>query len=390
VSYLGFKTYAIALSTLRFEDTLRVYLKSEVLQLAEVTVRPHSDSGKIILKEALKRLKKNFPTKMHQLNAFYREKVQNRDDYSFTRLIEGMVDIQDNGIQSNPDVIRIRLNEFRKSNNIAKQTWGQWAWKKVFGEHNNLYNILLQDPVRIHLHNVRTAREGADDTWYSNSRSYWLGEMLLDSKTSIYIANMTSYNGEEVYHLKFKYTDYHGSIYINKQDFGIHHIDYYCGLSAEDLDENYHAEPANTKTDYDQTRREEVKKQFANMQYQGLYLGKLRANYQKINGKYYLAYLEWLTMGDFRKSNVNEGKTTGSYSTCMLMVNGIQTDKKEIDKVKVRQSVSKDENINNLRMKYNENFWRNYNVLLATPLENKVIRDLTFEESLEQQFKKNQ
>jgi len=29
-------------------------------------------------------------------------------------------------------------------------------------------------------------------------------------------------------------------------------------------------------------------------------------------------------------------------------------------------------------------------VLLATPLEKKVIRDLTFEESLEQQFKKNQ
>jgi hypothetical protein len=73
-----------------------------------------------------------------------------------------------------------------------------------------------------------------------------------------------------------------------------------------------------------------------------------------------------------------------------LMVNEVLTNKKEMEKVKPRQTLSRQEGTNDIRKQYNERFWRNYNVLLATPLENKVIRDLTFEESLEQQFKKNQ
>jgi hypothetical protein len=97
-----------------------------------------------------------------------------------------------------------------------------------------------------------------------------------------------------------------------------------------------------------------------------------------------------MTMGDFRKSKVHEGKTTGSYNFCSLMVNEVQTDKKEMEKVKPRQTLNRKEDTDDVRRQYNERFWRNYNVLLATPLENKVIRDLTFEESLEQQFKKNQ
>ena len=113
VSCLGFKTYAVALSKLNLEDTLVIQLKPETLQLAEAIVRPHSDSGRAILREALKRLKKNYPTKIHQLNAFYREKVQSRDDYGYTRLMEGMVGIQDWGIDSDPQRIRVRVNEYR-------------------------------------------------------------------------------------------------------------------------------------------------------------------------------------------------------------------------------------------------------------------------------------
>ncbi len=100
--------------------------------------------------------------------------------------------------------------------------------------------------------------------------------------------------------------------------------------------------------------------------------------------------MEWMTMGSLRKSKVEEGKTTFSYNFCSLMVNEVQPDKKEMEKVKPRQTLSRQEETNDIRKQYNERFWRNYNVLLATPLENKVIRDLTFEESLEQQFKKNQ
>ena len=388
VSCLGFKTYTVALAKLRLEDTLFIRLKPEVLELAEAIVKPHSDSGRAILREALKRLKKNYPTKMHQFNAFYREKVQSRDDYGYTRLMEGMIDIQDWGIDSDPQRIRIRVNEYRKSNNLAKQTLGQRAWYLMFDKDNPLYDILAQDPVRIHTHNERTTTKVPGYKWTRNSRSYWLGEMLKSPDASVRLVDLTSYDGEQVYHLKFKYPSYRGDIYINSEDYGIHHIDYYLGSSfSESL--AYLKLDTNNLSEKKKIMVKDMKTSTENMQHEGKYIGKLKVDYQKTGEKYYLSYIEWMTMGDFRKSKIHEGKTTGSYNFCSLMVNEVQTDKKEMAKVKPRQTLNRKEDTDDVRKQYNERFWRNYNVLLATPLENKVIRDLTFEESLEQQFKKN-
>jgi len=385
VSYLGFKTYAVALSKLRLEDTLVIRLKPEALELAEALVKPHSDSGRAILREALKRLKKNYPTKMHQLNAFYREKVQSRDDYGYTRLMEGMVDIQDWGIDSDPQRIRIRVNEYRKSNNLAKQTLGQRAWYLVFGKDTPLYDILAKDPVRIHAHNERTVNNYAGEKLAHNSRQYWLGEILKNPKSSVRVVDVTTFDGQQVYHLKFRFPDNYGNIYINSEDYGIHRIEYNIGTTYEDV-----IFKRDTTSERGKKMASDIKNIIENAQYQGNLLGKIRVDYQKTAGKYYLSYIEWMTMGDFRKSKIHEGKTTGSYNFCSLMVNEIQPDKKEMEKVKPRHTLSRQENTNEISKHYNERFWRNYNVLLATPLENKVIRDLTFEESLEQQFKKNQ
>ncbi len=386
VSCLGFKTYTIALSKVQQEDTLRIYLKPEVLELAEALVKPHSDSGRAILREALKRLKKNYPSKMHQLNAFYREKAQSRDDYGYTRLMEGMVDIQDWGIDANPDRMRIRLNEYRKSNDLAKQSLGQRALGLMFGKKNNLYLILTQDPVRIHKHNERTVN---DDGYVHNSRRYWLGEILRSPRSSVRLVDMTSYDGEWVYHIKFRFPGHYGALYINSEDYGIHHIDFYDAVEYQEIVSDMKID-TNTVSEQRKASLKDVKEFIGDIYHEGKFSNKLNITYQKIGGKYYLSYMEWMTMGSLRKSKVEEGKTTFSYNFCSLMVNEIQPDKKEMEKVKPRETLSRREDTNDLRRQYNERFWRNYNVLLATPLENKVIRDLTFEESLEQQFKKNQ
>jgi hypothetical protein len=386
VSCLGFKTYTIALSKVQQVDTLRIYLKPEVLELAEAMVKPHSDSGRAILREALKRLKKNYPTKMHQLNAFYREKAQSRDDYGYTRLMEGMVDIQDWGIDANPDRMRIRLNEYRKSNDLAKQSLGQRALGLMFGKKNNLYLILTQDPVRIHKHNERTVNE---DGYAHNSRRYWLGEILRSPRSSVRLVDMTSYDGEWVYHIKFRFPGHYGALYINSEDYGIHHIDFYDAAEYQEIVSDMKID-TNTVSEQRKASLKDMKEFIGEIFHEGKFANKLNVTYQKIGGKYYLSHIEWMTMGSLRKSKVEEGKTTFSYNFCSLMVNEVQPDKKEMEKVKPRQTLSRQEDTNDLRKQYNEHFWRNYNVLLATPLENKVIRDLTFEESLEQQFKKNQ
>ena len=389
VSCLGFKTYTVALAKLRLEDTLIIRLKPEVLELAEAMVKPHSDSGRAIVREALKRLKQNYPTKMHQLNAFYREKAQSRDDYGYTRLMEGMVDIQDWGIDANPDRMRIRLNEYRKSNDLAKQTVGQRALGLMFGKKNNLYLILTQDPVRIHKHNERTVIKYPEFIHVHNSRRYWLGEILKSSRSSVRLMDMTSYDGEWVYHIKFRFPRHYGSLYINSEDYGIHHIDFYQTVDYQEILSNLKID-TNTVSERRKASLKDTERVIGEIYHEGRFANKLNVTYQKIGGKYYLSYMEWMTMGSLRKSKVEEGKTTFSYNFCSLMVNEVQPDKKEMEKVKPRQTLTRQEDTNDLRKQYNERFWRNYNVLLATPLENKVIRDLTFEESLEQQFKKNQ
>ncbi len=62
VSCLGFKTYTVALSKVQQKDTLRIYLKPEVLELAEAMVKP-IPTRTCHFTKALKRLKKNYPSK---------------------------------------------------------------------------------------------------------------------------------------------------------------------------------------------------------------------------------------------------------------------------------------------------------------------------------------
>jgi hypothetical protein len=373
ISFLGYTTRHIRLKQYtdrKASDTLKILLNPDVLSLQEVTISPDSDSAKAVIRRALSLLKKNYATRVYQMNAFFREKVQNRDDYKYTRLIEGMLDIRDWGIKSHPDKIRIRLNEFRKSEDMARRNMVEYTYRKIFGEQNDFYDILIHDPIRIHFFNQQN--EG------SSLYRYWLGEFLTDKNAAARIVKMTSYDGEQVFHIKFSYRrrEFEGDIFINAHDYGFQHLVLYISIN-------------NSISSVHEKNLEDYKNFRDNAQFEGRYLSKLTLSYQKIQGKYYLSFIQHTGLGDFRKSNVTPGKRTVSYNTCTLMVNSVVTDKKEMDKVKFKHSISREENINNLKKPYNANFWKNYNILLASPLEEKVIKDLSFDSSLDEQFKKN-
>jgi CarboxypepD_reg-like domain len=373
ISFLGYSTRYIRLkqhAERKAGDTLKILLSPDALSLQEVIISPNSDSAKAVIKRALSLLKKNYATRVYQMNAFFREKVQNRDDYKYTRLIEGMLDIQDWGIKSHPDKIRIRLNEFRKSEDMARRNLAGYTYHKIFGEQNDFYDILEHDPIRIHFFN----RLGE----YSSLYRYWLGEFLSDKMATARIIKLTSYDGELVFHIKFSYRrrEFEGDIYINARDYGIHHLELLNTMN-------------NSISQVHEKLLEDFKDFRDNAQFEGKYCYKLTLSYQKFQGKYYLSFLQNTGLGDFRKSNVKPGKKTVSYNTTTLMVNSIVTDKKEMDKVKYRHTISREENINKLKKPYNANFWKNYNILLASPIESKVIQDLSFDTNLEEQFKKN-
>jgi hypothetical protein len=78
VSFLGYKNQLIPLSELT-ADTLKIELKKSAILLKNVDVSAQSDSlGQLFLK-AYKRIQKNSPKKLHQLDGFYRRVTYEND-----------------------------------------------------------------------------------------------------------------------------------------------------------------------------------------------------------------------------------------------------------------------------------------------------------------------
>jgi hypothetical protein len=235
---------------------------------------------------------------------------------------------------------------------------------------------LIQDPLRIHLFNKIEKSIVGGIAAYGGQYRYGLAPIFAIPSASIRIVDITSYDGEPVFNLKFTYYHTSGNLLINCNDYGFHHIDMNISFNT-----GMESVPEHLQKSY----RESNEK----VQFEGKYMGKINIDYRKINGKYYLSFINCLDLGDFRKSNINPGKNTASYKTTTLMVNSIQTDRKEMDKIKPRETVDRNENISQTKAKYNADFWKNYNVLLASPIEAQVIQDLSLKEPLQGQFKKN-
>ncbi len=365
IRHLGFSSRYIPLEQIRTVN-LRISLVPETYQTEEVVVRADPDWPKHLLKKAIDHFKDNYPSSMLQMNAFYREKTQNSDDNRFTRLMEAMVDIQDYGIAAHPDRIRIRLNEFRKSTDFADYISERGTKRKLFGRQNQLYDILLQDPVRNYSHNdiVNSA--------YTLS-IYWLKVLLTEPTARVEMRGVTSVDGIPVYRLGFSCKGQDGILYVNSTDFGIFRIEYFK--------QKFPLQLGALKDDLLVDGRLPMFTDSSQLM--------LQVDYQRIKNRYYLSFIEWTHLDKIKFSSIRKGEKTFSYNTSLLMVNSITTDRKQMEKVRLGKMVHQDRDLNGIQKKYNKDFWKDYNVLLTTPLEEKILEDLEFERSLEEQFERN-
>ncbi len=119
--------------------------------------------------------------------------------------------------------------------------------------------------------------------------------------------------------------------------------------------------------------------------------------YQKINGKYYLKYISGVTApnGSFVEIENDNGNPedytikTLQWAEEILLVTQIQTDRKQFDKIKFREKLARDENSYRKNYPYDAGFWKNYNVLKQNPVEEKFVKEMEWEKSLDIQFKEN-
>ena len=107
--------------------------------------------------------------------------------------------------------------------------------------------------------------------------------------------------------------------------------------------------------------------------------------FEPFEGTYYLKYIR----SNYKNKWVN--LTTDSVETTTelyqeLLINKV--DSQDPQWVKSSQKMKK-YGLQFQNRPYNEEFWRNYNVIKSTPLDQSILRDLESEATLETQFKNN-
>jgi hypothetical protein len=192
VSGIGFRTYNAPAASLSIHGTV-IELVPDVIQLAELIVTAKNDSAVEILERAVGAVRKNFPRKRHQLEAFYRE-LSVRDTI-YTRLIEaavlidepsykpGSVDSENLSVAGN----RIQIMEMRKSDDNRTYDRIAWLYNKIFGEKNDIYAVLDDNLVRY------IGRKG----------SHYLSKDFL-SQYDIQMVDVTKNDGDLIYVIRLE------------------------------------------------------------------------------------------------------------------------------------------------------------------------------------------
>lgn len=368
-SFLGYESQKLEIP-FSDNDKLIIKLTPKPYTLADVYVLPNGNEAVDIVKRAVKNIKRNYARTSTQMEAFYRN--TNYRDTTATQLIEAAIRIEDKGITHLASTTKIELEEIRKSTNYQVQMdkKREKAWEtmeKYFGGHRNiLYRAYTQDIVRKY----------KDSWWY---------KPLTDYETFKYeFEGFEWLDSVKVYKIKFIYDKLYidgrraseldrvedaGYIYINANDFGILKVESWWRINDNSAKFN---NPDG-------------------------YFSRKEAAYQKINGTYYLKYIQGDVPpnGAFRTYENPDAPWGGKvekekqWADHVLLITKVITNKKEMDKIRYREKLDRNENTYKINYPYDPEFWKNYNILKENPVEEKFIKEMEWEKSLDIQFEEN-
>jgi hypothetical protein len=366
-SFLGYKNGSFKIPNSDIHSII-VELEPKPYTLSDIYILPKGTQAVDFVKKAVKNIKRNYHRSTIQMEAFYRNTSFSNGKAS--QLIEAALLIEDKGINNTSTSGKIELQEIRKSSNYLIPRPKKYKFFEKFWGHKNFIH---------RCYNKNMVRFYRGDLWFKPLLSYndfiyeFEGSLWLDSVKVYkikYIWNALLPDGKRVTeHEQHGKTG--GYFYIGAKDFAILKIEQkaWPGLDSpwKKLEPNQISKTPN------------------------------EVCYQKINGKYYLKYITGISSpngssGEFENDNGNRENLifkTRQWAEEILLVTQIQTDRKEFDKIKYREKLANDENSYRKKYTYNAEFWKNYNVLKENPIEEKFIKEMEWEKSLDMQFEEN-
>ena len=328
VSHVGYKSFRARIDRLA-KGSLSVGLKAISVLLREIVIREKDLTGKEIVAKAVKNLTLNYSTKPFCLQGFFRQIEAENGKYVL--LTEAAVDLYDKNFDGRPkrDLQEsVDVKEMRRSLRYGSQS-----------KRDNI-GIPLTDLIE------------------NNDVRYNRG--MLDSANTFSLDTITVYDDQLVYGVSMSRGTDSGMLYIDMETFGFLKIT--MERKSRDKSKNYYDE-RNIKSG----KQRRVWFRFS-VEFES-YNNKLyprRMHESELNEIYDLA-------GQLRLSSI---ETLEFIATNIIPAKENQMAKK----LKYGMMIKPTE--------YNQEFWKHYNVLKLTPLDEKLIQDLEKEISLQEQFDK--
>ncbi|MBW2938884.1 carboxypeptidase-like regulatory domain-containing protein [Aureisphaera sp. CAU 1614] len=396
ISSIGFKSFKTLVS--EFDNTQEVFLEEDIASLDEVLIvaDPRPTDGNGIVVRAMERLDRNMPNEPYLQKGFLRHRERNKKEYKW--LIESALTLYDSSFASGSRKnLKINVDENRKSYDLrdVDSLFAYASYLRYHGGNKKLRSKnLLRDTIKTktlvnaikwndsRLTGVENLFKGQLNLIRnSNTHDALFGKGMLD-KHQFVLDTILVDDGRKLYKIRItKSKDFVG---LNTENV------YNEGFEAKGWIYIYYDNYAVKKLEYELVAASDVQKRRSKSLFDTNVNHKLVITYREYNDKMYPSYLYYETpklvnigdrSSDREKNEEEQGidKDEQYYYTIQEILFSEVIQDPEIISESLRKEWSSD--IFAPRP-YNEGFWRNYNVLLESAEEEKLIRDLSKRASL--------
>ena len=390
VSSIGFKSYKIPVN--EFDSTFDVYLEPDVASLDEILLvaETRPKTGNDIVLRALEELSENLPDSSYIEKGFVRHKERNKKEFKW--LVEGAITLYDSSYQTKtPEFLKINVDEVRKSYDLrdvdSLLTYTAYLKDKSNNRELKAKN-LRRDTIKTstlvkaikwndtRINSLENLFQGKLNLVRNSNLSRALFDENMLDKHLFSLDTILVDNDRKIYKIKIN----KGKEYINLETKGI----YNDGYNANGWIYIYWDTYAIKKIEYELIAASSAQKSRSKTLFGTQVNHKLIINYMEYQDKMYPSYIYYET-----PKLVNVGPKTGT------TVNGkeVESNPEEryyytvqeilfteiiMDKEKIKEALNSPWNPDIFMSRpYNKEFWKNYNTLLESEEEEKLIQDLT-------------
>lgn len=386
-SLLGFKTEKLEIFSLLNQRGFKIMLKPATEILDEVIISANNSTeldGTAIVKKAFENYSQNFPETAYLAKGFMRH--TERTDIEYKWLTEVAFEMYDTGQKEDivinvlesrksidsrkfDTVARLRAylkdvtnNGFRKRNKRAqnyKENFDDGFVAEAFAYYDNQFTAGYDKKKGL----IKKILSWNKIRNYNHKDATFTDENL--NKIKFGKDTIISFNEDKTYKIKFSitYNDYPrlgiGWLYIRARDFAIVEMDYSLILGKGD----HYRKATGIKVHHT-----------------------TNIKYQEFNNKIYPFYISFKSfkLSRMPSSLKNDDLLDGTYSHDEILFSEIITNEEKVKKASENLKTWEGNMFTN--RPYNPSFWENYNVLLETEEQQKLISDLEKNISLKKQF----